>query len=270
VSKNFELLRRVGKETVLFGQPGEGVVSGNDVRTEPESIAPVRVPESIGTVLPAANGNGGSGHGTQPQEEAVRLVQRVFLLPDAHVPRTVVFSSVQGNGSSEICFRAGEALASQGAASVCLVDANLRTPSLHRLLGVPSFPGLVDVTAMSGPIKGYTMRIAGGNLWLLPSGSSAAAAHGLFASDRLRLRLAELREQFDYVLIDAPPVGSNSDAVVLGQMADGVILVVEANSTRRETARMAKEIFEGAKVNLLGAILNNRTFPIPESIYHKL
>jgi succinoglycan biosynthesis transport protein ExoP len=82
--------------------------------------------------------------------------------------------------------------------------------------------------------------------------------------------MRELREEFDYVLIDAPPLSSCSDAVLLGQMTDGVILVVEANSTRRETARTAKETFEGANVKLLGAILNNRTFPIPEVLYRKL
>ena len=87
---------------------------------------------------------------------------------------------------------------------------------------------------------------------------------------RLRSRMAELREEFDYVLIDAPPVCSYADAVLLGQLADGVILVVEANSTRRDTARMAKETIEGAKVRLLGAVLNNRTFPIPEALYRKL
>jgi protein-tyrosine kinase len=53
-------------------------------------------------------------------------------------------------------------------------------------------------------------------------------------------------------------------------MADGVILVVEANSTRREMARTAKETFDDANVKLLGAILNNRTFPIPEALYRKL
>jgi len=127
----------------------------------------------------------------------------------------------------------------------------------------------MDATVKAAPIIDFTVRIAG-NLWLLPSGSSTAEAHGLFASPQLCSRIAELREVFDYVLIDAPAFGSNSDAVMLGQMSDGVILVVEANCTRRETARMAKETFEGARVKLLGAILNNRTFPIPEALYRML
>jgi Mrp family chromosome partitioning ATPase len=245
MSRNFELLRRAGKEDVLFA------------RSNRDS-------------LPNDNGHRRLDQGSQAQEETVKLVHHLFVFPNSHAPRAVVFSSIQGNGSTEICCRAGEVLAAQGSGSVCLVDANLRAPSLHQLLGVAKSPGLIDATVTPGPIKDFTVRIAGGNLWLLPSGSSTAEAQGLFASDRLRSRVGELRKEFDYVLIDAPAVGCNADAVVLGQMADGVVLVVEANSTRRDTARMAKETFEGANVKLLGAILNNRTFPIPEALYHKL
>jgi Mrp family chromosome partitioning ATPase len=82
--------------------------------------------------------------------------------------------------------------------------------------------------------------------------------------------MGELREEFDYVLINSSPVCSFEDAVLLGQMADGLILVVEANSTRREAAQVAKNTCECAKVRLIGAILNNRTFPIPEALYRKL
>ncbi len=80
----------------------------------------------------------------------------------------------------------------------------------------------------------------------------------------------ELRSEFDYVLIDAPPVNLYADAIILGGLADGAILVLESDVTRREAARKAKETLEGAEVRLLGAILNKRTFPIPESIYRKL
>ena len=150
------------------------------------------------------------------------------------------------------------------------MDANLRAPSLHQLLGVGRFPGLADAMVKPGPIKDFAVRIASGNVWVVPPGSPAVEAQRLFASDQLRSRMGELKEEFDYVLIDAPPVSSYADAVLLGQMVDGVVLVVEANSTRRETARKAKETFEGAGVKLLGAILNNRTFPIPEALYRKL
>jgi Mrp family chromosome partitioning ATPase len=245
MSRNFELLRRAGKEELLFGRSG-------------------------GDTPPNNNGHRQLDLGGHAQEEAIKFVQRMFIFRNSHAPRAVVFSSIQGNGSSEICSRAGQVLAAEGSGSVCLVDANLRASSLHKLIGVRRFPGLADAMVKPGPIKDFAVRIAGGNLWVVPPGSPAAGALRLFASDQLRSRMGELREEFDYVLIDAPPVSSCADAVLLGQMADGVVLVLEANSTRRETARMAKETFENAKVRLLGAILNNRTFPIPEALYRKL
>jgi protein-tyrosine kinase len=267
MSRNFELLRRAGKAAVPFSQPSSDWLSDNGGRVQSNGEMAEREivkPEKDGVL------RHGPDVSRLTHEEAVKLVQRVFVFPNSHSPRAVVFSSVQGNGSSEICFRAGEVLAAQGSGSVCLVDANLRAPSLHQLLGVGKFPGLADATVKSGPIKEFTVRIASGNLWLLPSGSSAADAQGLFGPDRLRSRIGELRKEFGYVLIDAPAIDSNADAVVLGQMADGVVLVLEANSTRRETARMAKESFESANVKLLGAVLNNRRFPIPEALYRKL
>ena len=265
MSRNFELLRRAGIGETLFIQPiGDSQLINDTPACFEGNIAWNEAVEAEKgeALLPELSG--------LAQEELIKLVQRVFVSPNSHSPRAVVFSSVQGNGSSEICFRASKVLASQGSGSVCLVDANLRAPSLHQLLGVAKSPGLMDATVKPGPIKDFTVRIAGGNLWLLPSGSPAAEAQVLFASERLRSRMEELREEFAYVLVDAPAVSSYRDAVVLGQMADGIILVVEANSTRREAARIAKDTFENAKVRLLGAVLNNRTFPIPEALYRKL
>jgi len=80
----------------------------------------------------------------------------------------------------------------------------------------------------------------------------------------------ELRSEFDYVLVDVPPIIQYADATLLGQLADGIVLILEANSTRRETMRKAKESLEAASLRLLGAVLNKRTFPIPEFLYRKL
>ncbi|MBV9760561.1 MAG: hypothetical protein JO340_08355 [Acidobacteriaceae bacterium] len=97
------------------------------------------------------------------------------------------------------------------------------------------------------------------NLWVIPSGVQENGR--LHVSSELRSRIGEVKEEFDYVLIDAPAIVSSPDAVVLGQVTDGLILVVEANYTRRETARLAKETLDAAKVTVLGAILNNHTLP---------
>ena len=93
---------------------------------------------------------------------------------------------------------------------------------------------------------------------------------GLLHSDLVRKRVDELREAFDYVLIDTPPLNAYSEGVALGQSADGLVLVLEANSTRRDaTARIAERL-HSMQVNILGAVLNKRTFPIPDLLYRRL
>jgi Mrp family chromosome partitioning ATPase len=112
------------------------------------------------------------------------------------------------------------------------------------------------------------VQTGAGNLWFLPAGSRRDGIYR-YPSDRLRERMMELKKQFDYILIEAPPAIA-ANTILIGQMADGVVMVVEAHSTRREIACTAKETLEAAHVTLLGAVLNNRTFPIPEALYWKL
>jgi len=92
----------------------------------------------------------------------------------------------------------------------------------------------------------------------------------LLNCDRMKERIAELRGEFDYLLIDAPPLNSYSDAMVFGRLADGVVLVLEANATRRETALRVADSLRVANIPLLGAVLNKRTFPIPAVLYKRL
>jgi Mrp family chromosome partitioning ATPase len=141
---------------------------------------------------------------------------------------------------------------------------------MHQYFGVDGYRGLTDAVLESGPIRDFVQRLPGGKLSVLSAGSRCGEAQALWKSERLRSRIAELRAEFSYVLIGGPPVNLHVDAMILGQMADGVILVLESNVTRRETARTAKDNLNAAKVKLLGAVLYNRTFSIPESLYRKL
>jgi Mrp family chromosome partitioning ATPase len=98
-------------------------------------------------------------------------------------------------------------------------------------------------------------------------GALASDSPNLLASDTLRSRIEELRSDFEFVIVDAPPLTRYSDAMVLGQLSDGLVLVLEADSTRREVASAVSENLRAAKVPILAAVLNKRTFPIPEKIY---
>jgi protein-tyrosine kinase len=205
------------------------------------------------------------------QEQMVKLVSRVFVLPNSHAPRLVLFSSIDSNTSSaEMCIHAGQILAEQASARVCLVDANFQRPSLHELLKIHKGPGLVEALNNERPIADYTTRVSGANVWIVPAGSSRAVlSAGQFSSSRMRLLLSDLRKQFGHVLINAPPVTSAAHTALLGQLADGVILVIEANSTRRDAARTAKELLATANVKLLGAILNKHSSTLPEALFKR-
>jgi protein-tyrosine kinase len=205
------------------------------------------------------------------REEVIRLVQHLFLTPGPEAPRVVVFSGVQhGDGCSRICAHAAATLASRVTGSVCAVDANLTRPSLHRYFGAETPFGLKQILSDSTPVRSMAQPVGDANLWLLSCGSSLNGEQARVASDKLRSRLGELRSDFDYVLIDTPPVNLYADCIGMGQMSDGIVLVLGSNSTRREAARRAKENLHAARARVLGVVLNKRTFPIPESIYRKL
>jgi len=143
----------------------------------------------------------------------------------------------------------------------------LRSPVLPDLFGVGNHYGLTDALAKKAPIREFAKVVRSDNLWLLSCGSLSAESAGLLNSDMMRLRVAELRKEFDYVLIDSPPLNSFADGVAVGQLADGLVLVLGANSTRREAATKVTENLRAAQIRVLGAVLNKRTFPIPETLY---
>jgi protein-tyrosine kinase len=205
-------------------------------------------------------------------DEIMKLVQRVFILPGpAQAPGAVAFAGVNKSaGCSWVCAHASEVLAEQIAGNVCVVDANLHSPSLHDHFRFTNGPGFADAVKSTKPIHEYARRASGSHLWLITAGSVNNDPNGSLNPARLRLRVTELRDEFDYVLIDTPAIHLYGDAVLLGQMTDGIILVVGSNNTRRESARLAKESIEAAQVPVLGAVLNRRTFPIPEMIYRNL
>jgi capsular exopolysaccharide synthesis family protein len=204
-------------------------------------------------------------------EEALKLVQRVFLAQTQDAPRMVVFAAIdKGGGCSQIVARVAESLTNNVRGSICLVEANLRSPSLPALFGTTNHYGLTDAVLNEGPIRSFAKPLYSENLWLISSGSLASDSTRLLHSERLKTRLSELRKEFDYVVIDAPPLARYADAVTLGQIADGLVLVLEAHATRREIAQSIASNLQAAKVRVLGAVLNKRTYPIPEAIYRKV
>jgi Mrp family chromosome partitioning ATPase len=247
MSRNFELMRQLEVEVCPPGRPAA---------ITPERAAPV----AVVPVIPGHTSNIGD-------EEMLRFVQRVFLSTSGTAPRQVVLCGVEDeNGSSSVCASAGRTLAANTSRSVCLVDANVRSP---RLSGMFGFRRTTPRSGSSALLRERCSRI-GGNLWLAEPDILADSGRLLLPANELKRRLALLRSEFEYMLIDAPGTSAGGDAQLLGQVADAAVLIIEANSTRRRAARKAKEALNSKGVRVLGTVLNSRSFPIPEWLYKRL
>jgi capsular exopolysaccharide synthesis family protein len=266
MSRNFELLQKLGREQELIKpvqSPDEAprpvpVPSANTAAAAP-AIAPISAPLVTAARLPK-----------QSLEQINGLAQQVFLSQGADAPRVVTLAATEpGSGCTWVSGHLAEVLASRVAGSVCLIDANLRDPGLHRLFEVENTVGMSDALIHPEPIRGFVRQLTLANLWFIAAGLCADAAQPLLTSDRMRMRIAELRSEFDFILIDASALNVSNDALGLGALSDGVLMVLKANTSRRETARQAMQELQGANAKVLGAVLNQRTFPIPEAIYKR-
>ena len=205
------------------------------------------------------------------REEEIKLVQRIFPVAGQRSPQIVLFSSVESDaGCASISIRTAEILAGRGDGSVCVVDANFQLPCLHHYFGTDNSKGLAEAVLGSLPIQDFLQKHPEANLWILPCGASAGQLRFSGVNDRLRSRMMELRGQFKYVVIHSSPLDLDSASILLSRWTDGVVMVVEADTTRRATARRMKQDLEAANVRILGVVLNNRTFSIPEAVYRRL
>ncbi len=181
-----------------------------------------------------------------------RLLRSLVFVPtsrcaDTHLPAVV----------------AAEALAAQVSEPVCLVDADLRTPSLHHRFGIRRAMGVSDLLAhrlMPIPVP---LRA---NWSLMPAGTRCLEAVQLFATERGRGQLRRLIRRFAYTVISAPPPVASSDAALLGSLADGVVLVVNEPSMRtRRLAAVAGQL-ESAGVRIVGAVFHAPRSPLFDAI----
>jgi Mrp family chromosome partitioning ATPase len=243
MSRNFELLQRLETERQRRESTGRPDRKPDQrSRRAPEPQQPEPQPE----VKHAA---------VAPEIE--RLAHSLFLLPGTATPQVVVFAEVEGRQQpSHICVRVAEALAAHTSGTICVVDANLAKPSLASYFHLENHLGLTDMLLESLPLEACA-PLNGGRLTVVPAGSAYSGWQRLLGSESMQWRLREMRERFDHVLIDAPPLATCPQSHFLGRLSDGVVMILEANSTRRDMAVQLRQELEQAKVKVLGAVLNN-------------
>jgi capsular exopolysaccharide synthesis family protein len=145
----------------------------------------------------------------------------------------------------------------QAGLSVIVVDSDLRRPALHKFFGVDNKQGLTDALLQSTPnLDGYLQGTAIENLQVLASGPLPPNPSELLGSQRMRDLVGQLKGKADVLLFDSPPVLAVTDAAVLANQVDGVLLIVDAGATRREAASRARETMAKVGASLLGVALN--------------
>ena len=221
MSKNFELMQRAGKLLEIelprpSEPPGPSPVPSISLPFTPD-LAPAISPALGPPRTKKWKTRRASRRMTADQiarEESHRLVEHIFLAQTEEPPRVVVFAGIDhGNGCSSICAHTAEALQQNLAGTVCLLEANFRSPSLPKFYGLANHYGLTDALISEGPIRSFAKPVGKDNLYLMSSGSRVVDSHGLLNSDRLRIRFEELRNEFDFVVVDAPPMTRYSDAI---------------------------------------------------------
>jgi len=192
------------------------------------------------------------------------LVRQVFFSNAARPVRQVVCSALEPETDMRsLCRSVGEALALQTPATVAVVGAY---PRLLQDADAREDPASRSFNNASMPLRQISAHLRA-NLWLVPDTENGGDP---VTAGSLHSYLGEVRRQFEYSIVQAPPAGESDGAAAMGQFADGIILVLSAHHTRRAAARKIKAALEAAQVRILGAVLSDRMFPIPEAIYRRL
>ncbi len=137
------------------------------------------------------------------------------------------------------------------------ISCDLRKPRLHQFFGLDNQPGLSDVLMGRASLKSATKRTEIANLWVLASGSLPEDPAELLSSDLMGAVLDEMREHFDFILLDTAPALVVADANALAQRADGVLVVADAAKTTPQAVAHVRREFERVGARIVGGVLNN-------------
>ena len=198
-------------------------------------------------------------HPRSPIAEAYRILRTNLEFSSLDRPLRLLLITSPGaeEGKSTVLANLGVVIAQAGK-KVIMADCDLRRPTLHELFGLPGNIGLTNMIVDEDALKNPPLLETGvENLWLLPSGPLPPNPAEVLASRRMGEVLKRLSSEADMVLLDAPPVVSVTDALILASKSDGVILVVRAGRTKREIALRAKELLEKVNARILGSVLTD-------------
>ncbi len=198
-------------------------------------------------------------HPQSPVAEAYRAFRTNLMFYSTDKPlHTILITSVSApEDKSDVVANLAVTFAQSGHKTI-LVDADLRRPSQHTIWGVDNARGFTTMMTESATLANPPLVATSvENLSLLPSGALPPVPADLLSNQRMSEIIGILKARADYVIFDAPPVLSATDASLLASKLDGVVLAIRAGKTRRDHLLQAQQSLARVHVNLLGTILTN-------------
>jgi capsular exopolysaccharide synthesis family protein len=189
------------------------------------------------------------------KEEMRTLRSRLYQLRERKpLKKILITSALPKEGKSFLAANLAQVLVQQRGRRALLIDADLRAPRLHELFGSDLQPGLSDYLLGERDEISVLQQGSMENLFVIPGGQPVSNAAELVANGKLKTLMARMESMFDWIIVDSPPAALVSDASLLGNVCDGVLMVVRSNVTSAEAARRAR--LEFAPEQLLGVVLN--------------
>jgi capsular exopolysaccharide synthesis family protein len=202
--------------------------------------------------------------------ESYRIIQNTLLFSQAEGPPRVVLvtSPDSQEGKTVTTLNLAIALAQDGH-SVLVVDGDLRRGCCHHRLGLKNHNGLTHVLTGKYSLEECVQTTHIGGLSLVSPGVVPPHPSRLLGSNKMKEVLTSLRNSYEFVLIDSPPVVAVSDAAVLSAMADGVLLVLRGGKTKAAAARLATQRLQACRAWVIGVVLNGVDLRDPDYVHHR-
>ncbi|KKI93252.1 capsular biosynthesis protein [Bacillus sp. SA1-12] len=180
-----------------------------------------------------------------------------FTSVDEELKTIIVTSAGPAEGKSTTTANLAVVFAQQGK-KVLMIDADLRKPTVHYTFNKENYIGLSNVLTKQETLVEAIQTTSQENLFVLTSGPIPPNPSELLGSKGMKSMLEEAKQEFDVIILDSPPVLAVTDAQVLSNVTDGVVLVTSAGKTEVDSAKKAKELLQSAKAKILGVVLNNK------------